>query len=1836
MSEEKLKNPSGLTLHRTGYKFVLSWKPGNNYTDQQVKVVLRYGGNNWSTGAIKISENAKSYGYKLDHTSFLPIGDRKLKKITIYIRGKFRGKWTDWKSKDMDFDPPRLSKGDIDFMTVEYELVQRNKGTFSWGYGGETRPVTRLQYESILVQDCPDDYKSETLWKNPEFKDLTNSMSDSWTKAEDSGVIANKSYTRLFRIRACSFAGYSDWKYISHVYAAPQAAINVRGHVTLNKGANTQSLDMRWETPSDARHPIDEIIPQYLIDIPDADMTCPDSNNWVSRQAMADTSGEESDVFSIDEVIGYDKCLFVRVLTKHDGDNEITQSLPVMATGDSTGLLKAPTIDSVSLGENAVTIVATNTSDVEDSFLMMHYVDKNGNLVNLGRQVSGNVYAIPDLADKLPIVAAVKAVVGDNIMQSAMVYSAGSVPLAPSNLALDQSATVKNTVTVTWDWNWDDADACEISWSEHEDAWDSTDEPDTYIVTKAKKALLNISDVSAGVPLYVRARFIKGTEDEGMYSPYSDIASITISSVPQVPTLQVNKDIFVKDEPIVCSWVYVTNDGTEQIEAEIAEYVNGAFSDPPIAKVHEEQTVTLENNYATGTQHALAVRVCSGSRRWSEWSSLYVITVAEELECEITQTNLSYEDTEINPETYTGNPATFVGGDETNIKDITSVEVPLTPHQAGTPWQDSTIYQTPYLFRKTPSINHSINSKYTTLVGGSVVVNQLISNATFQNASADTRNYVSLRLAKGQDFVSLGQILQAGIVESIISPTFTGVSVIKHSGAALDIILANNLNIISGHKYLVHINFISADPTAVNGISTKGQTLIDLTQMLGSTIADYIYTLEQGTAGAGVAFCKKYGIGVGYTAYNAGTLQSTTPTKHTTVGFNQWDEETDIGDIDGITGEFKTGNYLKSKNLIPVLPSTAYYIKIPSTIILYEYDANGNGIVNNGNYAYHYISTSGTYTTDARTRYIAFRNDVSNPSQTYNHDICINLHWDGERDGEYEPYTKHEYDLGNDTLRGAFELNNGELKAKGDVKTADGTITRKYGQVDLGTLTWQYEPNYGGFFYTTGINSSLIKDRTKRAIDIFVCSKYVGSTKTGAMADSNMQNVPDKTVSYHYAGANAYVYVKDSAYTDADVFTSAMSGVYLTYELATSTEEEGTAFQSPQIVSNWGTEEYTEANNVPVGNETRYADVYEITGTSSVDTHLRGTNLVDTTNATSGLCGHQAGDTIDTVVASTRYSHSEPVLAENGLAISYLSTNTNTFAALVIEGFNEQGNWVSALILSAPTSTLQTYILAANTYKWVRIVYGAVGGQVVGTDITGQVQVQFGNQATAYEPYAGSDTTTALGQTVYEGTVDVVSGKLMITHVIFDPSTRNWTYYGGAGNEYFYASLPTHAKPKEYTFYLNDAIMNWYTQAGYDAVNGNNGTFGINAQGTYLKICDLMYDDTTIFKNAMTGAQLVYEIAEPIIVDLTPTDIQALLGDNYVWSEQGTVTVRIADAVESGYKLKRLPLTIKVVGAKEGNTTLKILRDEPYRIDRPDGEDFRGYLDEAVYSNEYYGEDTQSIDLTDLIQNARLDDGAMYRIEASVRDTLKQSATAEPIHFVVDWEKQAVIPNGTVEIEDGIAKITPISTTGAHEDDYIDIFRLSTDTPKLVYSGAHYGETIVDPYPTIGENGGYLLVLNTVYGDSITEDNRLAWTYLDAPFDSKKDLIDFNGERIELFYNVDKSHSWNKDSRVTKYLGGTVVVDYKKGVMRTGAVSAVAITVIDNDMIMAMRRMLNYQGPVHIRTRDGSSFTADIQGSQDYTHDTAGNVTSFSCNVTACKSVGLEGMTLGEWENELE
>lgn len=88
---------------------------------------------------------------------------------------------------------------------------------------------------------------------------------------------------------------------------------------------------------------------------------------------------------------------------------------------------------------------------------------------------------------------------------------------------------------------------------------------------------------------------------------------------------------------------------------------------------------------------------------------------------------------------------------------------------------------------------------------------------------------------------------------------------------------SSSVTVTNGHKYLLKKGTAwsigASTGSAITGLTSGSDMVIDLTLLCGSTIADYIYSLEQGTAGAGVAFFRSL-FGKDYYQYDAGSMQS--------------------------------------------------------------------------------------------------------------------------------------------------------------------------------------------------------------------------------------------------------------------------------------------------------------------------------------------------------------------------------------------------------------------------------------------------------------------------------------------------------------------------------------------------------------------------------------------------------------------------------------------------------------------------------------------------------------------------------------------------------------------------------------------------------------------------------------------------------------------------------------------------------------------------------------------------------------------------------------------------
>lgn len=113
--------------------------------------------------------------------------------------------------------------------------------------------------------------------------------------------------------------------------------------------------------------------------------------------------------------------------------------------------------------------------------------------------------------------------------------------------------------------------------------------------------------------------------------------------------------------------------------------------------------------------------------------------------------------------------------------------------------------------------------------------------------------------------------------------------------------------------------------------------------------------------------------------------------------------------------------------------------------------------------------------------------------------------------------------------------------------------------LDLGNLSWGYNANYGGIFFAQTTAS-----HTRGQAIICDCYKTTNISIDAPNTDWN--SVQDLTIGLHYQGGVNYIYVKNSNYTDAVAFTSAMSGHKYITAIATPVTYQLTPTQISAIV----------------------------------------------------------------------------------------------------------------------------------------------------------------------------------------------------------------------------------------------------------------------------------------------------------------------------------------------------------------------------------------------------------------------------------------------------------------------------------------------------------------------------------------------------------------------------------------------------------------------------------------------------------------------------------------------
>lgn len=279
-------------------------------------------------------------------------------------------------------------------------------------------------------------------------------------------------------------------------------------------------------------------------------------------------------------------------------------------------------------------------------------------------------------------------------------------------------------------------------------------------------------------------------------------------------------------------------------------------------------------------------------------------------------------------------------------------------------------------------------------------------------------------------------------------------------------------------------------------------------------------------------------------------------------GFNQWDEQYEGGTLNDNTGlPLPNASSCRSKNYCECFENTAYYVKSSIRTDICWYGAG-----------YEYITKSkvtqdSVITSKPGAKYFK----LCFPSNTTPGEVCINLHWDGERDGEYEPYQEWNYPVEDIELKGILSLDaQDNWVADGDEYLPDGTVVENYA---VDTVAVQS-------IYDREGNENI------RFAILTLSEKYIGKfSGTKAIAKTDDMTYDNCTQPYYifgYSQENKQIAISVPVGTNLAGAQALLDGSKVQYKLATSTTSSADSYTELQNDSNWGTEKWIDTRDVPL------------------------------------------------------------------------------------------------------------------------------------------------------------------------------------------------------------------------------------------------------------------------------------------------------------------------------------------------------------------------------------------------------------------------------------------------------------------------------------------------------------------------------------------------------------------------------------------------------------------------------------------------------------------------------
>ena len=302
-----------------------------------------------------------------------------------------------------------------------------------------------------------------------------------------------------------------------------------------------------------------------------------------------------------------------------------------------------------------------------------------------------------------------------------------------------------------------------------------------------------------------------------------------------------------------------------------------------------------------------------------------------------------------------------------------------------------------------------------------------------------------------------------------------------------------------------------------------------------------------------------------------------------------------------------------------------------------------------------------------------------------------------------------------------------------------------------------------------------------------------------------------------------------------------------------------------------------------------YENICPITGWTGVNVaRTGGKNLLDPVQMFGGMTDRYIVNSDGSVTVLLSDGRNWAGITQKGFlkAGTYILSRQGTAGTCDIR-FGFENYAVSHGIPSSRTNG-NPIVLAVDTEYIVKLDYGAPD-----YPITDMLMLEEGSSATAVEPYIGHTYSIAFPSeagTVYGGTLENNGDdkwKLTVDRELIDLSDLSYTKSSG-NIGFFHATLPNTAAKNSVkalcSQYKSTSLSTTSPDKSFSVANGYYGT-------NKVAIHDEAYINASAsdFKAAMSGVQLVYELATPIEYTLTSDQVRTLLNLNNVWADTGDI-----------------------------------------------------------------------------------------------------------------------------------------------------------------------------------------------------------------------------------------------------------------------------------------------------------------------------------------------------------